>query len=328
MYPPKLKSGSGIRVIGPSCTLPSMPWVNEERVERAKGFFRARGMTVSEGRHLRNMSNMETTSIGERVEDIHDALADPSVHALIAIRGGWNANQLLGYLEYDLFRKYPKILCGFSDITALGNAVYAKTGLVTYSGPNFSHFGFGEQIRYDYDSFEACLLRDGPYRIDPSAQWTNDRVSPEAPDMAFEPNEGPWIIQEGEAEGRLLGGNLCTLNLLQGTEYMPDIRGSILFLEDDHESPARTFDRNLQSLLHQPAARAIRGLVIGRFEKASAVTRELLTHVIETKRELRHVPVIANADFGHTQPLATFPIGGTVKIAAQGHISTIEILGH
>ena len=328
MFPPKLKPGSGIRIIAPSNTLPSSPWMTEELLNAAKNFFTQRGMTVTEGKHIREMDALESTSIQARIEDLHDAFADPTVHAMIAIRGGWLANQLLRHIDYDLIRKHPKIICGFSDITVLTNAIYAKTGLVTYSGPNFNQFCFGEAVRYTYDAFEACLLRDGPYRIEPSQKWSDERFDPKRPDWPFVANDGHWVIQEGKAEGRIIGGNLCTLNLLQGTEYMPDLRGAILFLEDDYESLARTFDRNLQSFLHLPAAREIRGLVIGRFQHASKVSRELLMQIIDTKRELRGLPVIANVDFGHTHPIATFPIGGTAKISATGNRTTIEVLGH
>ncbi len=328
MFPPKLKPGSGIRIIAPSCTMPSSPWMTDALLGKAKSFFTERGMTVTEGKHIREMDALESTNIHARIEDLHDAFADPAVHAIIPVRGGWNANQLLRHIEYDLIRKNPKILCGFSDITALSNAIYAKTGLVTYSGPNFNQFCFGEKVAYTYRSFEACLLRDGPYRIEPSEQWTDERFDPAKPQWNFHTNDGHWVLQDGRAEGRIIGGNLCTLNLLHGTEYMPDIRGAILFLEDDYESPARTFDRNLQSLIHQPHFRDVKGLVIGRFQKASQVTRDLLIQIIDTKRELRGLPVIANADFGHTHPISTFPVGGTAKIEASGNRSVIEILGH
>lgn len=327
MFPPKLQPGNGVRVIAPSCALPTLEDY-EKRLAAAKEYFIRLGMVVSEGAHIREIDALESSSIDSRIEDMHAAFSDPSVHAIISIRGGWNSNQLLRHIDYDLLRKYPKIFCGYSDITALGNAIYAKTGLVTYSGPNFHNFGIGEQIRYTYDTFERCILRDGPYQIEPSPRWTSDHYSTDHPQLTFEDNDGHWVLQNGQAEGRLLGGNLCTLNLLQGTEYMPDIRGAILFLEDDHESPGRTFDRDLQSLIHQPIFRDVRGIVIGRFQKESAVTRPLLTQIIDTKRELRGIPVIANADFGHTQPMATFPIGGTVRIEAAGNRALIDILGH
>jgi muramoyltetrapeptide carboxypeptidase LdcA involved in peptidoglycan recycling len=110
---------------------------------------------------------------------------------------------------------------------------------------------------------------------------------------------------------------------------MPDLEGSILFLEDDaEESRAVSFDRNLQSLLHQPGFKGVRGIVIGRFLKSSDIDRAILTHIIATKPQLKGIPVIANVDFGHTLPMITFPIGGTVRISAKGERAEIIIVKH
>ncbi len=328
MLAPKLRPGHGVRILAPSCTLPSLPWVTDAFLEQAKDFFRSRGMTVTEGKHLREGDAFGSTTVEARLEDLHAAFADDAVHAIITIRGGWLANSLLARLDYDLIKAHPKVLCGYSDITALQNAIFAKTGLVTYSGPNFLAFGIGDQLHYTFEAFEQCVLHDDPFIAEPSREWTDEFWSPDHQTLAFEHNEGPWILREGESEGRLLGGNLCTLNLLQGSEYMPDLRESVLFLEDDHESLAHTFDRNLQSLLHLPSARGIRGLVIGRFEKSSGVTRALLEQIIASKPELAGLPVIANADFGHTRPMITFPIGGRTRILANNGEATIQILEH
>ena len=141
-------------------------------------------------------------------------------------------------------------------------------------------------------------------------------------------NSGFLVINEGQAEGMLLGGNLCTFNLLQGTEYMPPLSDTILLLEDDEESHARTFDRDLQSLLNLPEASGIRGLILGRFQKVSKVSDEELIHVVRTKKELARIPVIANVDFGHTTPQFTFPIGGRGKLSVEKGKVLFSILQH
>jgi muramoyltetrapeptide carboxypeptidase len=328
MLPPKLQKGNGVRIIAPSCSLLSLPWLDGEFLRAADERMEDWGLRVSYGAHVREMDVWQSASVASRLADLHDAFRDPSVHAILAIRGGWNCNQILAGIDYDLIRAHPKIVCGFSDITALANAIYAKTGLVTYSGPNYNRFGLGGQVQYMYAAFERCLFRDGPFAVEPSAHWSEDHYAPDHRELSFRPNAGPWIIREGEAEGRLLGGNLCTFNLLQGTPYMPDIRGSVLFLEDDAESPPRTVDRNLQSLLHQPGFAEVRAIVFGRFQTASGMTPALLRGMAESKPELRGIPVIADADFGHTHPLITFPIGGTVRVAARDGRVAIEILEH
>ena len=129
----------------------------------------------------------------------------------------------------------------------------------------------------------------------------------------------------GAAAGRIVGGNLCTLNLLQGTEYMPSLDGALLMIEDDACCRADTFARDLTSLLQQPDAAGIQGVAIGRFQQASRVSRHLLEQIIAHQDRLAGLPVLANVDFGHTSPLATFPIGGraslTVGAASSLHIA-------
>jgi len=137
-------------------------------------------------------------------------------------------------------------------------------------------------------------------------------------------NNGFLVINEGKAEGEIIGANLCTFNLLQGTEYMPNFKNNILFIEDDYESKPHHFDRDLQSLIHLPDFNQIKGIVIGRFQKASEMTNEKLIKIIKTKKELNNIPVIANLDFGHTTPIFTFPIGGKVSISS----NEIKVLEH
>jgi muramoyltetrapeptide carboxypeptidase LdcA involved in peptidoglycan recycling len=126
-------------------------------------------------------------------------------------------------------------------------------------------------------------------------------------------------MYEGEAEGKLLGGNLKTLCLLFGTAYMPNLEGSILLLEDDEEVNAVHFDRELQSLIHQPGFEGVRGIMFGKFQRASNMDQETLMAIVESKRELEGMPVVAGASFGHTTPQFTFPIGGYGSLhAAEG----------
>ncbi len=129
-------------------------------------------------------------------------------------------------------------------------------------------------------------------------------------------NPGWWVLNEGEAEGTILGGNLCTLNLLQGTEFFPSLEGSVVFVEDDEQVKPWDFDRDLVSLLQQPRFCGVRGIVIGRFQRSTGMSRQVLEQIVRTKGELSHIPVLANVDFGHTSPMFTFPIGGTVHLDA------------
>lgn len=232
---------------------------------------------------------------------------------VITCLGGFNCNQLLRHLDYDLIAKNPKILCGFSDITALHNAVYAKTGLVTYHGPHYGTFAFDREAEYTRKAFFDCVMKDTPIMVTPSETAAKYHT-----------------IQEGTCEGTIIGGNLCTLNLLQGTPYMPDIRNKVLFLEDDNimgDYFCYEFDRNLESLLQVEGADTIKGIIFGRFDDSCGLTVETITDIIRDKVP-SHIPVIFGADFGHVFPMITFPIGGSVRIRANQDKVEIVIVAH
>lgn len=322
MLAERLKPGDEIRVIAPSR---SMAIIKGEQLRIAQERLNRLGFTVTYGKNAEEHDEFFSTSIEERIEDLHDAFTDPNVKGILTVIGGYNANQLLNYIDFEIIKNNPKIFCGFSDITALQGAIYKKTGLITYSGPHFSSFGVKHGFEYTLESFINAVTNDAPYEIAASSHWSDDPWYLDQEDRHFIKNNGYMVIQEGIAEGRLIGGNLCTLNLLQGTEFMPSLKDSILFIEDDEESHFLTFDRDLQSLLHLPDARDIKGILIGRFQKNSQVTDEAMKKIIVSKKELRGIPVIANVNFGHVQPYATIPIGGKAVIKAQGSESEIWI---
>lgn len=312
MKPAKLQPGDQVRVVAPS---KSLAIIEQPVREVALKRFNELGLAVTFSRHAEEMDEFGSSSIASRLQDLHEAFADPQVKAVFAVIGGFNSNQLLGYLDYDLIKRNPKILCGYSDTTALANAIYAKTGLITYSGPSFSSFGMEKGLSYTLDYVQKCLMADAAFEIEASSEWSDDPWYADQENRTFYPNQGFFPIQEGEVEGVIIGGNLCTLNLLQGTPYMPSLQDSILFLEDDYEVSPETFDRDLQSFIHQPQFAEVKAVVIGRFQTASRMTREKLQRIVQTKRELQHIPVVAEADFGHTTPFFTFPIGGRAKLS-------------
>lgn len=324
IIPEKLKQGDSVRIITPSW---SMGILSENTKNTANFHFLEMGLKLTFGRNVEEMDDFVSSSIKSRVEDLHDAFSDKKVKAIITVIGGFNSNQLLSYLDWKLISANPKILCGYSDITALNNAIYAKTGLVNYSGPHYSTFGQHDYLEYTTDYFKKCLFSDKPFEIKPSFYWLDDEWW-KGEKRVTEKNEGWLVINEGQATGTILGANLCTFNLLQGTEFFPDIKDSILFLEDDYESAAHHFDRNLQSVIHQPGFEGVKGIVIGRFQKASEIDSKLLIEIVKTKKELNKLPVIANVDFGHTEPKITFPIGGTVEISVGKGNSIIKIVEH
>lgn len=326
IMPARLSSGDEIRVIAPSRTLAI---ISQELQNIANKRLNDLGLKVSLSEHVYERDIFDSSSISSRVRDLHEAFLDKNVKAILTVIGGYNSNQLLRYIDWDIIRANPKILCGYSDITILTNAIFAKTGLVSYSGPHYSTFG--QELYFDYtlEYFKKCLFSSEPFSIKSSDYWSDDTWWLNQKTRNLIKNDGYQVINSGTAQGTLLGGNLCTFNLLQGTEYFPDLKNSILFLEDDALAgtcSAVEFDRNVQSLIQQPTFASVRGIVIGRFQKASVITNDMLTTIIKTKRELDRMPVIAQADFGHTSPQITFPIGGEVLVEASGDHSLINLL--
>lgn len=328
IVPAKLQKNDEIRIIAPSR---SLSLISESNIALAIQKLEKQWFKVTFSKNCKECDIFISSYVQSRVEDIHEAFRDKDVKAIFTVVGGFNTNQLLKYLDYDLIKNNPKILCWFSDITALANAITAKTSLVTYSGPHFSTWAMEKEFDYNLEYFQKCLMKQEPFPIIPSKTWSDDAWYLDQENRIIEENKGFLVINEWKAEGKILGGNLCTFNLLQGTEFMPDISDSILFLEDDEAAGALfsvDFDRNLQSVLHQPNFEKVKWIIIGRFQKKTDITIEKLKYILKTKEELKSIPIIANVDFGHTNPLITFPIWGTVKILAQDDEATIEIINH
>ncbi len=325
--PDKLKKGDEIRVIAPSR---SLAIISEHTRKIANQCFEDLGLKLSFGQHVMDSDVFHSSSLTSRLQDLHEAFQDKNIKAIFTVIGGYNVNQLLDGIDYPLIAANPKIFCGYSDITALQNAIYAKTGLVTYSGPHYSSLGMVQNIDWSLNYLKKCLFNKDSYTVEASPKWSDDAWFLDQNNRHFMPNEGYWIIQPGKAQGTILGANLCTFNLLQGTTYMPSLENSILFLEDDAltgQETAAVFDRDLQSLIQQPGFEGVRGLIIGRFQQASHISLDILKTIIQNKKELKNMPIIANVDFGHTDPMITFPIGGAVQIEAVDKTKLI-ILSH
>ena len=284
------------------------------------------GFKVTYGNTALVHDDFFSNSIEDRIEDLHDAFRDPNVKGIFTAIGGYNANQLLRYIDYDLIKENPKVLMGYSDITAILLAIYKKTGLTTYPGPHFSTFGMKAGLEYTMEYFKKAVLQVEDFYLEPSETWSDDSWHLEQDDRTFHTNSGYMVIQEGEATGTIIGGNLCTINLLQGTEYMPSLKDSILFIEDDEESHPFSFDRDLQSLLQLPDASGIKGIVIGRFQKESGMTDYALQEIIATKKEINGIPVIANANFGHVHPFVTVPVGAKAVMNVKNGKVTVNVL--
>lgn len=328
MIPKKLKAGDEVRVIAPSR---SMTILGDDCKKIATERLEALGLKVTFGKYVMEADeDYLIASAQHRAEDLNEAFKDKNVKAILTVIGGFNSNQILDLIDYEAIKENPKIFCGFSDITALSNSIYAKTGLVTYSGPHYSSFGMLKGFEYELEYFKKMFFSDEEFEVVSSKEWSDDLWFIDQENREFIPNDGMFVINEGTAEGEIVGGNLCTLNLLQGTKYMPNIENKILFLEDDNMAGKiflMEFDRNLQSLIHTPEFKTVKALVLGRAEKDCIMTKEKWIKMIKNKPELKNIPVIAGVDFGHTTPIIAFPIGGKARLEAKDNNIKLFIKG-
>lgn len=322
MMAKKLKSGDEVRIIAPSGSLARL---DDKNFAIAIERFRSMNLNVTISKNAYVVDEYSSSSIQQRVDDIHDAFIDENVKMIICAIGGHNVIQILDKIDYNLIKDNPKIIIGYSDNTALLNAIYTKTGLVTYIGPNFADFAVKLGFEYTFEYFKKIVIENSSFIVEDSNEYSDDQWYINQDSRIFLPNSGRKSINNYDTEGEIIGGNLCTLQLLQGTSYMPDLKDKILFLEDDDlvgDTFLFEFDRNLHSLMLQKNFKRIKGIIIGRMQIGSKVTIEDLEKLFKSKKVLKNIPIIVNVDFGHTRPLITFPIGGKCKIT-NGQIEII-----
>lgn len=304
----RLKKGDHIPVVSPSSSIESIGGF--EANVAAKKKLEALGFRLSFSEHYFENDIFDSAPIASRVADLEAAFANETVDAVLTTIGGFNCNELLPYLDFDLIAQNPKIFCGYSDTTALLNAIYAKTGMQTYMGPAYSSFKMREGQDYQTQAWLNAVTQD-TYHLTPSLEWSSDAwYLPNAP-STFYPTE--WkVYNPGQASGIAIGGNISTLNLLTGTEFAPRPDKYVLFLEEAEDDDYLIIARHLTALLQTyPNPQAV---VFGRFPKETKLTEEILLTILDKHPILKKVPVLYDLDFAHTQPLFTITIGGQVEI--------------
>lgn len=318
MIPDKLKLGDEVRIVAPARSASD---ISKVTLRRAQSTLESVGLRVTFSDNAFSQNQRGCPTDEEKVKDLEEAFTDSNVKCILAAIGGFNSNQLLNKINWQIIKDNPKVFGGFSDITILNHAILAKTGLITYAMPNFYCFGLPLESDYSLKYFQRCLLKDNPdsYEVQPTKRWydfswNNDESLPQL----IWKNSGPRIIQGGSAIGTMIGGNLCSLNLLNGTEYFPKIKGNIILcIEDDsYDSIPETFERNVQSLMQQPYFHQVRAILIGRFQGKSQATEDVVGDIVLSKNISPNIPVIAGLDFGHTDPKFTYPVGGHCKVVA------------
>jgi muramoyltetrapeptide carboxypeptidase len=307
LKPAVLRVGATIGLITPS----SPPL--DERFDRAVEILNGLGFKVKVGKNVRARYGYLAGTDKQRIDDLHEAFRDPEVEAVWCLRGGYGAGRLLPYLDYDLIRRNPKPLIGYSDITALHLAIHKKTGLVSFHGPVAGSDFPENTLRH----FTAVAMRpEMPYTLS---------IPPKDVELPG-PEFLPFVISEGIAEGVLTGGNLSLLSAMVGTEYLPSFRGKIVFIEDIGEQPYR-IDRMFVQLMQGSDLADAAGIALGVFSDCQPKGNSPSLSLVQTLKEClgnMGMPVVYGLPFGHVAHNATLPMG--IKAALDAGKGTLTLL--
>lgn len=315
----KIKKGDFIGIFSPSSPI---TYTCPKRFERAKEYLESKGFKILEGNLTGKSDFYRSGSIKQRAEELNDLIRNPQVKCIMATIGGMNSNSLLPYIDYEAFKKNPKVIIGYSDVTAILLAIYAKTGINTYYGPALVA-SFGELqpfVELTYNYFKEIIIDEQkvPYHFKMPKYWTDEYINWETQDRSKEKRENQWItVIEGNVKGRVIGGNLNTMKGIWGSEYMPSIKeGDILFIEDSLKDAA-TIERSFSLLKVSGVLDRISGIILGKHElfddqKTGRKPYEILLEVLGE----RNIPFIAEFDCCHTHPMMTIPIGCQIELDA------------
>jgi len=317
IVPKKLSKDKKIGVIAPAD--PVRDVCPDEVIERGYEYLRSKGFEVEEGNSVKELTKNHVAGlISMRINDIHSFVEKDDIGCIMAFWGGFNSNQLLDHLNYDLIKKNPKIFIGYSDVTALTTAISTKTGVVTFSGPGAISFAKPEPFDYIWEYFEKmCINPSEKVPIESSKYYADDLYFLREDDdhRIRKENEGIKVFRKGSAKGEIVAGNLQTLLVLNGTGFLPDMEDKILFVEEDETSAPPHVDRFMCQCKQLGWFDKIRGLVFGRFTEYSQFSEDdPFEDLLERYLSDADFPVLYNVDFGHSDPMITIPNGGTCSI--------------
>lgn len=311
LLPKAIKKGDTIGIISPSAA-------SADRMEftYAKEAMEALGFKVKLGENLKNRFGHLAGTDEERAGDLNTMFADPEVKMIICLRGGSGAARILPLLDYELIKKNPKPLQGYSDITAIHSAIQSQTGLITFHGPN----GSGSWNSFNVKQFEKVYFGTEAIAFKNEIGKGDDLVA-----------KGNRIqtLTGGKAKGKILGGNLTVLTALSGTPYYPDFQDAILFVEDTGEDPYKV-DRMMSTLKLNGTLDKIKGFVFGQCTEctpgggygAFTVDQLMDHHVLPL-----NIPAYTGAMIGHVSRQFIIPVGAEVELNADlGSITVTQKL--
>ena len=301
--------------------------ITKKRYKRATDFLKSKGFNIINGNLFEKSDFYRSGTIKDRANEFNELLYNEQVNILLPSIGGLNTNSILPYIDYEYLKLNPKIIIGFSDTCALSLAIYAKTGIVTYYGQSLCAT-FGELspfVELSYDAFINTFLNENiKYKMAP--YWSDEFIDWESQDRAKLAYKNEWFsTSEDIITGRLIGGNLNTMEGFIGSEYFPEIKeGDILFLEDSLKD-AQTIERSFSMLKLMGVFDKVSAIILGKHElyDSNGTKRkpfEILLEVLNDKQ----LPILYDFDCGHTHRMYLIPIGVNVKLDLKN--KTLEVL--
>lgn len=284
IIPEKIKKGDVVGIIAPSDSIEEK---DKEYIEKSIKLMEKIGLTVEFGKNVYSNTSKYGATPEEKAEDIHYMFKNSKVKAIFCVKGGENSNTVFDYLDYELIKQNPKILCGFSDSTSLTNVITNRTGLVTYNGPTFKSLTSWET---DY-SYKQVIKRF----IDGSLEFGTEE-------------DEYLVLKDGYTKGKLIGGNLSLIYGLVCGKYAIDFIDKILFLEElGYESSPTKVSNYLYYLKQNKVFDKIKGLWIGNYEHHSGITLEKI--IQDVLKDEYDFPIIKSNNFGHIDKKTVIPIG-------------------
>lgn len=288
MIPKKLEKGDKIGIIAPSSPITEESF---ETVNNSILLMESSGFEIKFGKYVFENTLGYGATAKQKAEDINEMFKDPEIKAIFCVCGGANSNSTFEYLDYELIKSNPKIICGFSDSTSLTNIITEKTGLITFSGPTFKSLTSWE-TPYGYDQVIKKFVQK-----DMKLKEQGDEFK---------------VIKPGIAEGKLIGGNLSLISeMCSGKKYSLNFDNKILFIEElSLESYPELVSNHLYNMKQNNVFDVIKGIWVGNYEGSIALEKILL----DTLDGEYDFPIIKSNNFGHTEKKQIIPIGTKAKI--------------
>ncbi len=305
LKPKRLKKGQHIGLIAPGSS------IREGQLQEAVTNLEKLGLKPVYTKNIVAKHGYLAGEDSTRLADLHQMFSDPKIDGIWCIRGGYGCTRFIHNIDYQIIKKNPKVLIGYSDITALLQSIYKKTGLIGFHGP----LAASKLPDYSLEYFQKVLMHpNAKLRIENAIENQRNELK----------NYRSKVIRPGKASGKLIGGNLSLVSALAGTKYEVSVKNKILMLEDVGEKPYR-IDRMLTQLRQSCDLTKASAIVLGIFEDCEGGDNSLsLEETLEDRLGDLGIPVIYGMSFGHIHHQFTFPIG--IEAAIDTNEETITFL--